>query len=85
MLDAIPAATLPLCPGLGQAPNMLACIPSGVVAPAPLEWSVKHYLLDNIHAEVLTTKNQIILNTIQSYTPAALLVVKILQPTPRVC
>jgi len=30
-LDAIPAATLPLYPGLGQAPNMLACIPSGVV------------------------------------------------------
>jgi len=29
MLDALPAATLPLYPGLGQAPNMLACIPSG--------------------------------------------------------
>jgi len=29
--DALPAATLPLHPGLGQAPNMLACIPSGVV------------------------------------------------------
>jgi len=29
--DALPAATLPLYPGLGQAPNMLACIPSGVV------------------------------------------------------
>jgi len=31
MPDAIPAATLPLYPGLGQAQNMLACIPSGVV------------------------------------------------------
>jgi len=30
-LDALPAATVPLYPGLGQAPNMLACIPSGVV------------------------------------------------------
>jgi len=30
-LDALPAATLPLYPGLGQAPNMLACIPSDVV------------------------------------------------------
>ena len=31
MLDAYPAATLPLYPGLGQAQNMLACIPSGVI------------------------------------------------------
>jgi len=29
--DALPAATLPLYPGLGQAQNMLACMPSGVV------------------------------------------------------
>jgi len=29
--DALPATTLPLYPGLGQAPNLLACIPSGVV------------------------------------------------------
>jgi len=27
--DALPAANLPLHPGLKQAPNMLACIPSG--------------------------------------------------------
>jgi len=30
MSDAL-AATLPIYPGFGQAPNMLACIPSGVV------------------------------------------------------
>jgi len=30
--DALPAATLPLHPGFGQAPNMLACIPSGMVS-----------------------------------------------------
>jgi len=29
--DALPAATLLLYPGLEQAPNMLACIPSGVL------------------------------------------------------
>jgi len=29
--DALPATTLPIYPGLGQAPNMLACIPSGLV------------------------------------------------------
>jgi len=29
--DALPAATLPVYPGLGQTPNMLACIPSGLV------------------------------------------------------
>jgi len=28
--NALPAAALPLYPGLGQAPNMLACIASGV-------------------------------------------------------
>jgi len=30
-LDALPTATLPLYSGLGQAPNMLVCIPSGIV------------------------------------------------------
>jgi len=29
MPDALPAATLPIYPGLGQAQNMLACIASG--------------------------------------------------------
>ena len=29
--DAIPDTTLPIYPGLGQAPNMLACIPGGLV------------------------------------------------------
>jgi len=27
--DALPDTTLPIYPGLGQAPNMLACIPGG--------------------------------------------------------
>ena len=31
MPEALPATTLPFYPGLGQAPNMLACVPSGVV------------------------------------------------------
>ena len=31
MPDAHPAATLPLYPGTGQAPNMLACMTSGVI------------------------------------------------------
>jgi len=29
--DALPGTTLPIYPGLGQAPNMLACTPSGLV------------------------------------------------------
>jgi len=29
--DALPALTVPIYPGLGQAPNMVACIPSGLV------------------------------------------------------
>jgi len=31
MPDALPAAALPVYRGLGQAPNMLVCIPSGLV------------------------------------------------------
>jgi len=31
MLDALPGTTLPIYPGLGQAPNTLACIPGGLV------------------------------------------------------
>ena len=31
MLDALPDATLPIYPGMGQAPIMLDCIPSGLV------------------------------------------------------
>jgi len=31
MLDALPVATLPIYPGLGQAPSVLGCIPSGLV------------------------------------------------------
>jgi len=30
--DALPDTTLPIYPGLGQAPNMLACIPGGLVS-----------------------------------------------------
>jgi len=29
--DALPGTTLPIYPGLGQAPNMLDCIPGGLV------------------------------------------------------
>jgi len=31
MQDALPYLTLPIYPGLGQAPNMPACIPGGLV------------------------------------------------------
>jgi len=31
MVDALPDTALPIYPGLGQAPSMLACIPSGLV------------------------------------------------------
>jgi len=34
MPGALLAAALPLYPGLGQAPNMLACIPSGIIGVA---------------------------------------------------
>jgi len=29
--DALPGTTFPIYPGLGQVPNMLACIPGGLV------------------------------------------------------
>jgi len=32
MPDALPGTTLPIYPGLGQAPNMVACIPGGLVS-----------------------------------------------------
>jgi len=32
MPDSLPDTTLPIYPGLGHAPNMLACIPGGLVA-----------------------------------------------------
>jgi len=35
MPDALPAATLPIYPGSGQAPNMLDCIPSSLVSDVP--------------------------------------------------
>jgi len=31
MPDALPAATLPIYSGLGQAANVLACIPNGLI------------------------------------------------------
>jgi len=31
MPDALPGTTLPIYPGLGEAPNMQACIPGGLV------------------------------------------------------
>jgi len=47
MLDALPATTLPLYAGLGQAPNMLVCIPSGVVQTVisigTLFWKFSYY------------------------------------------
>jgi len=41
--DALPATTLPIYLGLGQAPNMLACIPSGLVPRSANH--IKHILL----------------------------------------
>jgi len=37
--DALPYTTLPIYPGLGQAPNMLACIPGGSRDSRLLYWS----------------------------------------------
>ena len=31
MPDSLPAATLSIYPGMGQAPNMLDCIPGGLI------------------------------------------------------
>jgi len=36
--DALPTTTLPIYPGLGQAQNMLACIPHGLVLAYPIAW-----------------------------------------------
>ena len=47
--DTLSAATLPIYTGLGQAPNMLACIPSGLV-PGGLIWRTDTQRLTGIHA-----------------------------------
>ena len=44
--DALPYTTLPIYPGLGQAPNMLACIPSGLVHSVAL--AVKQVFAKNL-------------------------------------
>jgi len=40
--DALPATTLPIHHGLGQAPNMLACIPSRLVKNEQAKTEMKH-------------------------------------------
>ena len=41
MLNAFPVTTFPIYPGLGQAPNMLTCIPSGLVERMPVKQKLK--------------------------------------------
>jgi len=53
MPDALLATTLPIYPGVGQAPNMLACIPNGLVCiPSPLK--MLHKLKMHTNVEVTT-------------------------------
>jgi len=41
MLNAFPVTTFPIYPGLGQAPNMLTCIPNGLVKRMPVKQKLK--------------------------------------------
>ena len=45
MPDALSATTLPIYPGLGQAPSKLACIPGGLVAYLVVLKITKKYFL----------------------------------------
>jgi len=47
MPDALPGTTLPIYPGLGQAPNMLACI-------SDIKGSLDKGLLDDSHSTTHT-------------------------------
>jgi len=49
--DALPAAMLPIYPGLGQAPNILTCIPSGVV---PSGMNKHSFILWNVNNTALS-------------------------------
>jgi len=49
MPDALPATTLPIYPGLEQAPIMLGCIPGGF-----LTLSIIHVKMTTIHVKMLT-------------------------------
>jgi len=55
--DALPATTHPIYPGLGQAPNMLACIPSGFVS----QWfgSLRCINCQNTWAATLTAVTEV--------------------------
>jgi len=44
MPDSLPAATLPIYPDLGQAPNMLDCIPVGLAGPTATKKLIVIYL-----------------------------------------
>jgi len=43
--DALPGTTLPIYPGLGQAPNMLACIHGGL--KRTMQYNIKRLLYNN--------------------------------------
>jgi len=51
--DSLPAATLPIYPVLGQAPNMLDCIPSGLVQMMLSTFAMNYARLLQVHQERL--------------------------------
>ena len=53
MLDALPGTTLPIYPGLGQAPNMLACIPGGLAQTVNMRYNRYYYTTTTICYQLL--------------------------------
>jgi len=51
-LDAFPDTTLPIYPGLGQAPNMLACIPGGLMFIKKMAVKIEKFCLYNASTEL---------------------------------
>jgi len=61
MLDALPCTTLAIYPGLGQATNMLACIPGGLVTNMPTMVQMNWLFRGAAWARVLKSSEKLLL------------------------
>ena len=48
MPDTLPSTTLPIYPGLGQAPNMLACIPLDLINISSNSFGIEQMVLTDV-------------------------------------
>ena len=78
--DAIPVETLPIHPGLGQAPTMLACILSGLFTKW-LDNMYSYYYCDLSNCYIFSKENELKVCTHTSFMATKLLQVSELKPS----